>query len=144
MADALRLMPNTARRAVPSVLHILVVEDDRAIAALIADALEDEIGAHATVLHDGAEAIAYLADHSVHLAIFDYQLPGATGLAIYDAMATHVHTRQTPVLFVTANSERAEFRERGVRCVCKPFDLSDLFAAVKTSLRQPALHAMTR
>lgn len=115
-------------------MHILVVEDDRAIAALIADALADEIGARATVLHDGAEAIAYLASHSVHLAILDYQLPGATGLAIYDAMADHAHTRQTPVLFVTANSERAEFQRRCVCYVRKPFDLGDLFAAVESSL----------
>lgn len=136
MADALM----SARKNT----HILVVEDDRAIAALIADALEDEIGACATVLHDGAEAIAYLAGHSVHLVILDYQLPGATGLAIYDAMAAHIHTCQTPVLFITANSERAEFQQRGVRFVRKPFDLGDLFAAVEISLtlrEQP--HAAT-
>ncbi len=115
-------------------MRILVVEDDRAIAALIADALEDEIGARATVLHDGAEAIAYLAGHTVHLAILDYQLPGATGLAIYDAMASYSHMSRTPVLFVTANSERAEFQERDVHYVRKPFDLGEFLAAVESSL----------
>lgn len=116
--------------------RILVVEDDRAIAALIADVLEDEMGASVVVLNDGAEAIAYLARHPVHLAILDYQLPGATGLAVYDALRSQGRGSTTPVLFITANCEHPEFRRRGLRCVRKPFDLNDLFAAVAQCLAQ--------
>lgn len=113
---------------------ILVVEDDPSIASLIADALDDEIGAATVTFHTGTDAIAYFARHPVQLAIFDVQLPDTNGIAVYDAMRTYDHVSDTPVLFISANGERAAFQRRGLRFLRKPFDLGDLFHEVQDCL----------
>ncbi len=93
--------------------RILIVEDDCSIASLIADVLEDEIGVSTVTLHNGAEAIRFLAQQEVSLVVLDYQLPGANGIQICDAMRHLASARETPVLFVTANAEQADFQHAG-------------------------------
>lgn len=115
--------------------RVLIVEDDCAIASLIADVLEDEIGVATVTLHDGAEAIRFLAQQQVSLVVLDYQLPGANGMQVCDAMQGFSPARETPVLFVTANAEQADFQTRGLPCIHKPFDLTKLLNTVEDCLR---------
>ncbi len=119
---------------------ILIVEDDPCIAALIADALEDETDARIRTLHNGADAIHLLATERVDLAILDYHLPGATGIEIYDAMRRDPRTAETPVLFITANDRRAEFDRRGLTYIRKPFNLFALLATVTARLGECHAH----
>ena len=113
---------------------ILIVEDDEFIATLIADALEDETDARTLILHNGSDAIRFLAEHSIDLLILDYQLPGANGIDVYDAMRHNPRTQHTPVLFITANDKRAEFHRRGLTYIRKPFNLFELLATVNARL----------
>lgn len=113
---------------------VLIVEDDEFIASLIAEALKDETNARPLILHNGKDAIRFLADQPVDLLILDYQLPGANGIEIYDAMRADARTRQTPVLFITANDKRAEFQRRGLTYIRKPFNLFELLATVEERL----------
>jgi DNA-binding response OmpR family regulator len=113
---------------------VLIVEDDEFIASLIADALREETSAQPFVLHNGKDAIRFLAEQSVKLVILDYQLPGANGIEVYDAMRQHARTKHTPVLFITANDKRAEFQRRGLTFIRKPFNLFDLLATVEDRL----------
>lgn len=117
--------------------RVLIVEDDCSIASLIADVLEDEIGVATVTLHNGAEAIRFLAQQQVSLVVLDYQLPGANGIQVCDAMRRLVSAQETPVLFVTANAEQAGFRTRGLPYIRKPFDLTEFLDTVKHCLRQP-------
>jgi DNA-binding response OmpR family regulator len=114
--------------------QVLIVEDDEAIASLIADALSEESGAHTRCLHNGREAIAFLADHTVDLLILDYQLPGANGIEVYDTLRRSERTMLTPVLFLTANDKRAEFQRRGLAFMRKPFNLGELLATIEERL----------
>lgn len=113
---------------------ILIVEDDIPIAELIADAIEEETNACVRTLHNGNAAIRHLAEQPVDLVILDYQLPGATGIEVYDAMRRNPHTATTPVLFMTANDRRAEFERRGLAYLRKPFNLFTLLATVTARL----------
>jgi len=116
---------------------VLIVEDDECIAALIADALREETNTRPFILHNGSDAIRFLAEQPVDLLILDYQLPGANGLAVYDAMRQNARTRHMPVLFITANDKRAEFQRRGLTYMRKPFNLFELLATVEERLHQP-------
>jgi DNA-binding response OmpR family regulator len=113
---------------------VLIVEDDECIATLIADALEEETCARPLILHNGKDAIRFLADQHVDLLILDYQLPGANGIEVYDAMRRNARTEQTPVLFITANDKRTEFQRRGLTYIRKPFNLFELLATVEARL----------
>jgi len=64
----------------------------------------------------------------IDLLILDYQLPGANGIEVYDAMRRNARTEHTPVLFITANDKRAEFQRRGLSYIRKPFNLFELLA----------------
>lgn len=112
----------------------LIVEDDEFIASLIADALKEETNVRPFVLHNGKDAIRFLAEQSVDLIILDYQLPGANGIEVYDTMRLNARTKHTPVLFITANDKRAEFQRRGLTYIRKPFNLFDLLATVEDRL----------
>ncbi len=113
---------------------VLIVEDDEFIAALIADALHEETDVRAIVLHNGRDAIRFLAEQSVNLLILDYQLPGANGIEVYDATRQNPKTAHLPVLFITANEKRAEFQRRGLTYIRKPFNLFELLATVEQRL----------
>ncbi len=120
---------------------VLIVEDDEFIASLIAEALRDETNARPLVLHNGRDAIRFLAEQPIDLLILDYQLPGATGIEVYDALRLNARTRHTPVLFITANDKRAEFQRRGLTYIRKPFNLFELLATVEDRLSRPRNNA---
>ena len=105
---------------------------------LIAEALKDETNARTLVLHNGSDAIRFLADQHVDLLILDYQLPGANGIEVYDTMRRNARTEHTPVLFITANDKRAEFQRRGLTYIRKPFNLFELLATVEARLDKRA------
>lgn len=113
---------------------VLIVEDDEFIATLIADALREETNTRPLIMHNGSDAIRFLAQHPIDLVILDHQLPGANGLEVFDAMRRNARTTQTPVLFVTANDKRAEFQRRGLTYLRKPFNLFELLATVEERL----------
>lgn len=117
---------------------VLIVEDDEFIATLIAEALKDETNARSLILHNGSDAIRFLADQHVDLLILDYQLPGANGIEVYDTIRRNARTEHTPVLFITANDKRTEFQRRGLTYIRKPFNLFELLATVETHLNARA------
>lgn len=115
---------------------VLIVEDDECIATLIAEALKEETNARPLILHNGSDAIRFLADQHVDLLILDYQLPGANGIEVYDTMRRNARTQHTPVLFITANDKRAEFQRRGLTYFRKPFNIFALLVTVEAHLNK--------
>jgi len=114
---------------------VLIVEDDECIASLIADALREEANVRPFVLHNGKDAIRFLAEQRVDFLILDYQLPGANGIEVYDTIRRNARTTHLPVLFITANDKRAEFQRRGLAYLRKPFNLFALLTTVEDCLR---------
>lgn len=120
---------------------VLIVEDDECIASLIADALREEANLRPFMLHNGKDAIRFLAEQRVDFLILDYQLPGANGIEVYDTIRRNAWTTHLPVLFITANDKRAECQRRGLMYLRKPFDLFELLTTVEDRLRESRRNA---
>jgi putative two-component system response regulator len=120
---------------------VIVVEDEQAIGALIADAISDEPGFCA--IHVGDPAAAIEATTHVHpdVLVVDVRLPGMSGFDLYDRLRKDPRTKEVPVLFETATGSDStdEFRRRGIATyVRKPFDLNELVAYVKRLAASPS------
>ncbi len=121
--------------------HILVVEDDPDIAALIAHYLE-RAGHVVDRLASGAEVLPRLRVQPADLVILDLMLPGLNGLLICQAMRGDAATAGIPVIMLTARGEEAD-RVAGLEIgaddyVTKPFSPKELVARVAARLRRAA------
>ena len=114
---------------------ILVVDDDPAIAALLASALGD-FGDYRTIAaHCGADALARIAGQAPDLILLDVALPDLDGFALHDVLRLRHGTGALPILFMTAGHHEAAFHRRGVRdWLRKPFGLDELFRRVEPLL----------
>jgi DNA-binding response OmpR family regulator len=116
---------------------VVVGEDDEAIGVLIRDAVHDELGYHTVVVADGAMVIETVRQVHADLVILDINMPGLTGLEVYDRMRADEAIRDMPVLFVSAVGDRpdlvAELARRSITdIVRKPFELNELLDRVRT------------
>jgi len=116
---------------------ILVVEDDRDIAALVELHLRD-LGADVTLAHDGRAALDLAMARSFDLIVLDLMLPGIDGLEICRRL--RAQNRYTPILMLTARStdvDRIVGLEIGADdYLTKPFNVRELVARVKALLRR--------
>lgn len=118
-------------------MRIAVIEDNQALARAIAYRLRD--GGHAVdLLHDGAEASAFLAAEGADLVVLDINLPGRSGLEVLSALRGAGDA--TPVLLLTA---RAETRDRvaGLDAgaddyLVKPFEMEEFEARIRALSRR--------
>ena len=121
---------------------ILVVEDDRRLAATLERVLEAE-GHQVDVAVDGLEALRRARERPPDLAILDVMLPGLDGIGVCKRLRA---TSQFPILMLTALSGTAE-RVRGLDSgaddyLVKPFAYQELLARVRALLRRttPSSH----
>ncbi len=116
--------------------RILVADDDRDIARLIADSLGDE-GLEVTVVHDGSAALAAVQANAFDLLILDIMMPGADGLQV---CARIRETFTGTILFVTARNRTLDtllgLEIGGDDYITKPFVVEELVARVKAHLRR--------
>lgn len=114
--------------------RILLVEDDRLIAATLAAGLRQN-GYAAVIACSGEEAQALLDTHDFDLAILDEQLPGMTGLELTGLL----HERHAlPAIFLTAFGDPGRVRsavEKGALAyLIKPVDIEQLLPALRMAL----------
>lgn len=115
---------------------VLIVEDDRNTAALVATYLERE-GFRAVVVHDGGQAIQASIDCNPVFVILDVMLPNVDGWEICRALRK---VSEVPVLMLTAREEEVD-RVAGLVMgaddyVVKPFSPRELVERVKAILRR--------
>jgi DNA-binding response OmpR family regulator len=119
--------------------RVLVVEDDRDIADLIARYLQK--AGHATdVVSSGTAALARAKETSPDLIVLDLMLPGMDGLLVCQALRANPATAAVPILMLTARGEEAE-RIQGLELgaddyVTKPFSPGELTARIAALLRR--------
>jgi len=119
--------------------HILIVEDDTAIARLIEIHLQRE-GYQTSLCGDGLLAQDLLKQHHYDLLILDRMIPGKRGLDVLRWLRGQEKTSVLPVLMVTALSMIDE-RVRGLNegaddYLGKPFEPDELVARVAALLRR--------
>jgi len=122
-------------------LPIMIIEDDRNTAALIATYLERE-GVSTQTVHDGAEALARVRQQSPGFVILDVMLPQIDGWEICRELRK---LSDVPILMLTAREEEID-RVLGLSLgaddyVVKPFSPRELVERVKAILRRTNRHA---
>src|SRR4051812_3817040 len=120
-------------------MHILVVEDDRDIADLVAHYLR-KAGWEAMIASAGDEALAHARAHQVDLVILDVMLPGLSGFEVCRALRSDTATAAVPIIMLTARAEEAD-RVIGLELgaddyVSKPFSPNELVARVRALMRR--------
>jgi two-component system phosphate regulon response regulator PhoB len=121
--------------------HILVVEDEAAIAELLRYNLAAE-GYRATVSATGEEAEMLLDEERFDLVLLDWMLPGLSGIELCRRLRRRDSTRNVPILMLTARGEESD-RVRGLATgaddyLVKPFSVPEMLARVKALLRRAA------
>ncbi len=116
---------------------ILIIEDDRDIADLIAIHMDDN-GHEATKIHDGKEGLLKAMEQIHDLIILDLKLPGMDGLEICQRL--RMEKVDTPIIMLTSKSEEID-KVLGLEIgaddyMTKPFSIRELVARVKTVLRR--------
>jgi DNA-binding response OmpR family regulator len=120
-------------------MQILVAEDDRDIAELIAHYVQ-KAGWHAHIAESGDEALAHARRGSVDLVILDLMLPGVSGLEVCRLLRTDRATAQLPIIMVTARAEETD-RVFGLEIgaddyIAKPFSPNELVARIRALMRR--------
>lgn len=121
--------------------HILVVEDEDAIALLLRYNLEAE-GYQVTVVDRGDEAELVLRETVPDLMLLDWMLPGLSGIELCRRLRQRPETQRLPIILLTARGEEDE-RVRGLATgaddyIVKPFSVPELIARVGALMRRAA------
>jgi len=133
---------NTPRHTLPPMdavrgASVLIVEDERALATAVAEALTDA-GLQVNHAGDGQEALACVRNANYDVVICDLKMPRVDGMTLYRAIAAATPELARRVIFVTgdvAGTDAERFlEESGCRWLAKPFRLSDLLRAVRETL----------
>lgn len=122
-------------------MHIIVVEDNLAVAKGISYHLQDA-GHAVDLFHDGAEAEAFLRSDSADLIVLDINLPGMDGLEVLRAVRARGDLR--PILMLTARAE-IEDKVRGLDAgaddyLSKPFEMQEFSARIRALSRRVSEH----
>jgi len=123
----------------PGAPAILVVEDDRRMAAFLDRALS-YAGYRVSVAEDGERALAAAEAHAPDLVVLDVMLPGIDGLEVARRLRSG---SGVPILMLTAREgldDRVEGLDSGADdYLAKPFALQELLARLRALLRGRAL-----
>lgn len=118
---------------------ILIVEDEKEIAELIAYSLKKEKYDVSIVL-DGETALKRLRETVYDLVILDLMLPGIHGFEICKIIRNNSNMQKTGIIIVTAKGEEFD-KIRGLEMgaddyITKPFSPRELVARVKAVMRR--------
>ena len=118
-------------------MRILTIEDDRHMAELLRQGLEEE--GHSVVLaHTGPEGAALAESGSYDVIVLDVMLPGLDGYAVARRLRG-AHNR-TPIIMLTARDATADVVQ-GLDAgaddyLTKPFSFDELLARVRSVARR--------
>ncbi|MFO1351791.1 MAG: response regulator [Gammaproteobacteria bacterium] len=116
--------------------HILAVDDDPALRAMIADYLAEQ-GLRVSTAADGAEMARVLADAAIDLIVLDLKLPGEDGLTLARRLRADSNI---PIIMLTGQNDPID-RVVGLEIgaddyLTKPFSPRELLARIKAVLRR--------
>lgn len=116
--------------------HILVVEDDPKVAALLSDYFKAE-GYKVSFLHRGDLVLPFLAETMPDLAILDIMLPGMDGISLCQAIKK---VYPLPVIMLTSRVEEDDiltgFEHGADDYIKKPFSPKIVVARCKAVLKR--------
>ena len=119
--------------------RILIVDDESAI-RLVCQLNLDSVGFQTLEASDGETALALARTEHPDLILLDVMLPGIDGWEVAAELAASPETREIPILFLSARSDRSD-EERGHEAgalgyITKPFDPNELIVCVQDVLER--------
>ena len=122
--------------------HVLVVEDEPQMRAMLTDNLEFE-GYRVTAVATGEEAMTMFSGEAFSLLLLDVMLPGISGFEVCERLRD-LGTR-VPIIMLTARTHERD-RVRGLDLgaddyVRKPFSVRELLARVRAQVRRDDWHS---
>lgn len=117
--------------------RLLLIEDERALAEVLADNLRED-GFEPVVTHDGEEGLERWREGGFDLVVLDVMLPQVDGVTL--CRTRRAEGDDTPVLFLSARG-RPEERVAGLAAggddyLAKPFHLPEFLLRVEAMLRR--------
>ncbi len=118
-------------------MRILVVEDEKHLNGIIAEAIKDE-GYSVDSCFNGLEALDYVKAAEYDVIVLDIMMPKMDGLTFVKTIRKAGN--QTPVLFLTSKDSIADkvtgLESGGDYYLVKPFDFSELLAVIRAMTRK--------
>lgn len=137
--SAVYLNPSISFALFRVTMRVLVVEDDSALAAVIARGLREASYA-VDVVTDGAAAVYHAAVNTYDAIVLDVMLPGQDGFEVCREIRGRAN--HTPVLMLTARdtiTDKVTGLDAGADdYLTKPFDFAELLARLRALLRRGA------
>src|SRR5262249_25867401 len=127
---------NVARVPPTEPVHVLVVDDDRNVQRMLADALTRH-GFRVTVERDGESALAAFEGQSFDVVLLDVLLPAVNGYEVARRIKSTPRGERTPVLMLSGvyktkmHQAQAVERHGAAGFVEKPFKLNQLFGKLE-------------
>jgi len=119
--------------------RVLVVDDDPEIVDAVGEALQDD-GYLVETATDGATALKRVLEAPPDLIVLDVRMPNLNGWEFCEIVRRQSHTRDVPVLFLTACSEVRDqitaMQVGGSDHLPKPFRLDALRDKVRSLTRE--------
>jgi PleD family two-component response regulator len=136
LIDALIAPGATARAARP---HILIVDDEPDLAAMLAAQFEGE-GFQTTQVYSGTAVLRLTREQQFDLILLDLMLPDLDGFTVLGGLRAQPKTQLTPIILVSAINSPAE-KVRGLQLgaddyITKPFSTAELSARVVATMRR--------
>src|SRR5690606_28573001 len=118
---------------------VLVIEDNEEICGNIAEILQIS-GYNVLTAPDGKSGVEKALKHKPNMVVCDIKMPDLDGYGVLHVLARHPDTADTPFIFLTAKSEKADFRKgMGMGAddyLVKPFDGMELLDTVAIRLKK--------
>lgn len=119
--------------------HVLIVEDDPALAELLRYNLESA-GFSAMVEADGDDAISAIREREPDVLVLDWMIPSLSGIDVCRRVRAMPERRDLPIIMLTARSEETD-KVLGLEAgaddyMVKPFSPKELVARIRAILRR--------
>jgi len=120
-------------------MRVLIVEDEKDLAAIIKQGLEEE-GYVVDVAHDGEEGLYMAESYPIDVMVLDVMLPQMDGLTVLSSLRKK--GVQTPVILLTARDaliDKIKGLDTGADdYLTKPFVFEELLARIRSLMRRKA------
>lgn len=119
--------------------RVLVVDDDPEVVDAVGEALQDD-GYRVETATDGASALKSVLEAPPDLIVLDVRMPNLNGWEFCEIVRRQSHTRDVPVLFLTACTDVRDqitaMQVGGSDHLSKPFRLAALRDKVRSLTRE--------
>jgi two-component system phosphate regulon response regulator PhoB len=119
--------------------RVLIIEDERDLAELLAFNLEKE-GYTATCVHDGKLGLERAIMDIPDLILLDLMLPGLLGNEVCKALRKDQRTAHIPIIMITAKGDEIDrvvgFEVGADDYIVKPFSMREVALRVKAVMRR--------